>query len=115
MVPSAGATGLPGPGAGTAAPRRSLRHLSSPAKLRVAMVVTVVLGILLSLGGWFSVQRRSTAIDEAAASAQQLIRVQDVRVLVVEADSLAARAYLQGGQEDPAERLEYDESATGAS
>ena len=79
------------------------------------MVVTVVLAIVLSIGGWYSIQRRSTAIDDAAASAQQLIRVQDVRVLGVEVDSLAARAYLQGGQEDPAERLEYDESAAGAS
>ena len=79
------------------------------------MAITVVLGLLLSLGGWFAIQRRSTAIDDAAQAAQQLIRVQDVRVLVVQADSLAARAYLSGGQEDPAERAAYDESASGAS
>jgi len=92
-----------------------LRSASSPTKLRAATVVTVVLALVLSLGGWYSVQRRSTAIDDAAAAAQQLIRVQDVRVLVVEADSLASRAYLQGGQEVAAERQAYEDSAANAS
>jgi len=115
MVPTAGVSAAPGRGVGVVRSRFSLRTASSPTKLRAATVVTVVLALVLSLGGWYSVQRRSTAIDDAAAAAQQLIRVQDVRVLVVEADSLASRAYLQGGQEVAAERQAYEDSAANAS
>lgn len=75
----------------------------------------MLLAILLSLGGWYSVQRRSSAIDDAAAAARQLIGVQDVRVAVVQADSLASRAYLAGGQEDPAQRKAYEASSASAS
>lgn len=74
----------------------------------------MVLGILLSIAGWFSIQRRADAIDDASAAAAQLIRVQDVRVRIVEADSLASRAYLAGGQEDPDQRLAYDDRVAAA-
>lgn len=92
----------------------SLRGASSPTKLRAASLATAGLAILLSVVGFTSVGSRHSSIDAAAASAAQLIRVQDVRVLVVEADSLASRAYLVGGQEDPAQRVAYDQSLEAA-
>ena len=68
----------------------------------------------MSIGGWYSIDRRETAINDAAGAAEQLIRVQDVRVLVVQADSIASNAYLQGGQEQRAQREQYDDRIAGA-
>ena len=69
----------------------------------------MLVGLALSLGGWYAVDRRDTAISDAASAAAQLIQVQDVRVQVVQADSLASTAYLVGGQEDADQRTAYDE------
>ncbi len=80
----------------------------SPTRLRLAMALTVVAAIALSIGGWYSIDRRDTAIDDAARAAQQLIQVQDVRVQVVQADSIASTTYLVGGQEAAEQRAEYD-------
>ena len=113
MVPNPGATTLPGRPSSERLPRAGLLS-SSPAKLRAATTVTVVCALLLCLGGWWSIEQRAGAIDDAAAAARQLIRVQDVRVRVVEADSLASRAYLEGGQEDPEQRAAYDERVAAA-
>lgn len=86
----------------------ALRSADSPTKLRLAMAVTVLAALLLSIAGWYSIDRRDTAIDNAARAAEQLIQVQDVRVQVVQADSIASNAYLVGGQEAADQRAEYD-------
>jgi hypothetical protein len=86
----------------------ALRSADSPTRLRAAMAITVIAGLALSIGGWYSIDRRDTAIDAAARAAEQLIQVQDVRVQVVQADSIASNAYLVGGQEASDQRAEYD-------
>jgi hypothetical protein len=86
----------------------SLRHADSPTRLRLASAGTVLLAVLLAVVGFAAVDRRASAIDAAAGSAEQLIRVQDVRVLVTQADSLAANAYLQGKEETTEQRAAYD-------
>lgn len=91
------------------------RNADSPTQLRLATAVTVVAGLILSLGGWYAIDRRDTAIDDAAGAAAQLIQVQDVRVQLVQADSLASTAYLVGGQESPDARTQYDEHVAEAS
>lgn len=88
---------------------RAWRQADSPTRLRAASVVTVVLALLLSVVGYGAVQRRADAIDDAAAAAGQLIRVQEARVDLVEADSLASTAYLVGGLESRDDRVAYDE------
>ncbi len=102
---------------GVAAPatgRSWWRRADSPTRLRLASAVTVAAALMLSLAGWYAIDRRDTAIDDAAAAAAQLIDVQDVRVQVVQADSLASTAYLVGGQEAPERRAAYDESTAAA-
>lgn len=89
--------------------RVSWRAADSPTRLRLATAATVLVGIALSIGGWYAIDRRDTAIDDAAAAAAQLIQVQDVRVQVVQADSIASNAYLLGGQEAPELRAAYDD------
>jgi len=91
--------------------RRSLavRSGGSPARLRAAAAGTAAVAIVLALAGGWAVDRRADAMEGAAVAADQLIRVQDVRVLVVQADSLASSAYLVGGQEPAEQRARYDE------
>jgi hypothetical protein len=69
----------------------------------------VLFALALSIGGWYSIDRRETAINDAAGSAAQLIRIQDVRVLMTQADSIASNAYLQAGQESRDQREQYDD------
>jgi hypothetical protein len=92
-----------------------VRSGDSPTKLTLATALTVLCALALSIGGWYSIDRRESAIDDAAAAAQQLIRVQDVRVLVVQADSIASNAYLEDGQESRDQREQYDDRITSAS
>lgn len=91
--------------------RRSgaLRSADSPTQLRSATGVTVLLALGLTIVGWSAIGARTGAIDDAAEAAAQLIRVQDVRVLVVQADSLASNAYLADGQEPAEQRTAYDD------
>lgn len=95
--------------------RSFVRHADSPTKLRGASIGTAVLAILLAIGGFVSVQQRDDAIADTAASAGQLIRVQEVRVDLVEADALASTAYLVGGLESRDDRVAYDERIAAAS
>ncbi len=88
---------------------RSWRQADSPTRLRAASLVTAALAVLLSVVGFSAVQRRASAIDDATAAAGQLIRVQETRVDLVEADSLASTAYLVGGLESRDDRVAYDE------
>lgn len=92
-----------------------LRSGDSPTKLQAATALTVLCALALSIGGWYSIDRRETAINDAAGAAQQLIRVQDVRVLVVQADSIASNAYLEAGQETREQREQYDDRVATAS
>jgi hypothetical protein len=92
----------------------SLRHADSPTRLRLASAGTALLAVLLAVVGFAAIDRRANAIDAAAGSAEQLIRVQDVRVLVTQADSLAANAYLQGKEETPEQRAAYDDRIAAA-
>ena len=94
---------------------RSWRQADSPTRLRAASLLTAALGVLLSVVGFGAVQRRADAIDDASAAAGQLIRVQEVRVDVVEADALASTAYLVGGLESRDDRVAYDERIAAAS
>ena len=87
----------------------------TPTQLRVATAITVLCAVAVSIGGWYALDRRANAIDDAGAAAAQLVRVQEVRVLVVQADSLASTAYLRGGQELAEQRRLYDDSIAAAS
>lgn len=92
----------------------AISRADSPTRLRAASIGTAILAVLLAIGGFSSVRQRDSAIADAAAAAGQLIRVQEVRVDVVEADALASTAYLVGGLESRDDRVAYDERIAAA-
>ncbi|MEO5724357.1 MAG: hypothetical protein ABIQ39_16220, partial [Ilumatobacteraceae bacterium] len=80
---------------------------SSPLRLRTAVGLTALAAVLFGLLGAYGVNRRISAVDVVRHSADQLLSLQNIRVAVVQADSLASQSYLVGGQEDPAKRAAY--------
>jgi hypothetical protein len=95
--------------------RVAARRGSSPFRLRSLMGVTVVLAVVFALVGAYGVNRRRSEIDAARHSAAQLLTLQNIRVAVVQADSLASQAYLIGGDETLAERTAYLDQIAAAS
>ena len=55
------------------------------------------------------------AASRAAADADQVIRIQDLKVDLLRADALATNAFLVGGLEPNAQRAAYDDALAGAS
>jgi hypothetical protein len=79
----------------------------TPFRLRAALVATILFAVVFAVLGAYGVGKRQSSIDAANHAAGQLLQVQDIRVAVVQADSLASRLYLTGGAEDPQSRREY--------
>ena len=80
---------------------------STPARLRVWMVLTVVFAVALGVLGATGIGRRDDALGDARDAAAQLIDVQRVQVSLVGAAALATENYLRGGPEDAAQRAQY--------
>ncbi len=80
---------------------------STPARLRAWQVGTVVLAVVVGLLSALGVARHQADLREARLAADSLLRVQEIRVAAVSADSLASRAYLEGGQESAEARAAY--------
>ncbi len=83
------------------------QRTSTPSQLFAIRAALVVLVLLFGVLGAFGADRRSAALTRAELAAQQLIQVQEVRVGIVRADSIASSSYLVGGQEDPSQRAAY--------
>jgi len=85
-----------------------LRGGSTPARLRVWMICTMVVAVLFGVLGAFGVGRRDASLGDGAEAAAQLLAVQDVQVRLVNADSIARENYLRGGIEDAGKRATYE-------
>lgn len=80
---------------------------STPFRLRAALLATILFAVVFAVLGAYGVGKRRSSIDATNHAASQLLQLQDIRVAVVQADSLASRLYLTGGAEDPASRQAY--------
>lgn len=80
---------------------------STPFRLRLAVVVTVVVLLAFGAAANYGINRRATAVGDTRRAATQLLALQDIRVAIVKADAVASRSYLVGGEEPAAQRQEY--------
>lgn len=80
---------------------------STPAQLRLLMLVLAAVAILFAVVASVGVDRRDQALSSATDAAAELIDVQSVQVSIARADALASENYLRGGIEDPATRAAY--------
>jgi len=80
---------------------------STPFRLRMVLLVTMVVALVFAVLGAYGVGKRRSSIDATRHAASQLLDLQDIRVDLVKADSIASRLYLAGGAEDPLQRKLY--------
>ena len=80
---------------------------STPFRLRAVLLVTILFALVFAILGAYGVGKRRSSIDATRHAADQLLDLQDIRVNLVQADSIASRLYLTGGAEDPSQRQLY--------
>jgi hypothetical protein len=80
---------------------------TTPAKLRTLLFATVIASLVLSIVSWASMSARQAAIEDVGRGADRLILVQQIKVAVLRADSIASASYLIGGQERSDQRTAY--------
>lgn len=121
-----GASGDPGGGAAPDTTRGARRvaavraavgryFAGSPGELRRLALVAVVAALVAAAGGALALRERSAALDEAQASASQLVLLQGTRTDLVQAHADATNSFLRGGLEDPAQRADYERGVAEAS
>lgn len=76
--------------------------------MRVWSIAVAILAVVFGIVGSTAIANRATDLADARDAAAQLERLESVRTAVVEADSLAASAYLEGGLESPERRATYE-------
>ncbi|NQX28863.1 hypothetical protein HQQ81_16055 [Microbacteriaceae bacterium VKM Ac-2854] len=108
-LPAQTAPGAPAP-APAPAPNPQQRRRSTPAQLRILLVLSVVASILIGVFGMQAGSLQANAAGEARRQAAQLVAVQEVRNALVSADAIASNAFLVGGLEPIAQRADYDDT-----
>ncbi|WP_147381344.1 hypothetical protein [Nocardioides immobilis] len=72
----------------------------------IGMTVVLLFGLASALIQFLSYQSDGRAADDT----EQLVRVQEIQSSLLRADALATNAFLEGGDEDPEKRGEYDDT-----
>ncbi len=108
-------TAIAVPAAGSPAPtsgrlRNWLRGQVSgtPGRMRLVGAAASLAAILFGIVGATSLWSSSGSIDRAAANTDQIVRVQAIYADILRADADATNAFLVGGNEDPAQRADYE-------
>ncbi len=88
--------------------------VGTPGRLRIAGVAAVVACLVFGLGATGGLINRSDAITNARNHAAQLVRIQDIRSNLTQADAASTNAFLVGGLEPTDQRASYDAGIAGA-
>ncbi|NRG40456.1 hypothetical protein HRK28_05930 [Rathayibacter sp. VKM Ac-2835] len=88
---------------------------TTPRTLRLLLVLTALAAVLFGVFAQQAASLQARAAQEAREQAAQLIGVQDVRNLLVDANAIAANTFLVGGLEPAEQRQTYVDNLAGAS
>ncbi|TDX80922.1 hypothetical protein EDF35_0585 [Rathayibacter sp. PhB151] len=88
---------------------------TTPRTLRLLLVLTALAAVLFGVFGQQAASLQARAAQEAREQAAQLIGVQDVRNLLVDANAIAANTFLVGGLEPAEQRQTYVDNLADAS
>jgi hypothetical protein len=87
----------------------------TPGRLRLLAALAIAGCILFAVLGAIGLNRRASALTHAREDSAQLVRLQDIRTSLVEADAAATNAFLVGGLEPSATRAVYQDRLQHAS
>jgi hypothetical protein len=98
-------------------PRAAVRDFltGTPGRLRLLAALAIAGCILFAVLGAIGLNRRAGALTHARVDSAQLVRLQDIRTSLVEADAAATNAFLVGGLEPSAIRAVYQDRLQHAS
>lgn len=113
-LPTAGPPGRSSAGPARGEQRHGLVRTDTPGQMRMWSIAAAIVAALFGIIGSGVVADRSADLATARDSAAQLERLESVRTAVVEADSLASSAYLEGGLESPERRSTYEDRLNNA-
>ena len=88
---------------------------TTPRTLRLMLVLTALAAVLFGVFAQQAASLQSRAATEAREQAAQLVGVQDVRNLLVDANAIAANTFLVGGLEPADQRQRYVDNLAAAS
>ncbi|NQX15366.1 hypothetical protein [Rathayibacter sp. VKM Ac-2857] len=88
---------------------------TTPRTLRLLLVLTALAAVLFGVFAQQAASLQARAAEEARQQAAQLVGVQDVRNLLVDANAIAANTFLVGGLEPAEQRQTYVDNLAGAS
>ncbi|QHC59873.1 hypothetical protein [Rathayibacter sp. VKM Ac-2760] len=107
------------PPAPAAAPRRptllARATSTTPRTLRLLLVLTALAAVLFGVFAQQAGALQARAAAEAREQSAQLVGVQEVRNLLVDANAIAANTFLVGGLEPADQRQKYVDNLAGAS
>ena len=86
--------------------------MDTPRRLRRLSLAVVVLGIVTGLVGALTLLTLAYSLERAQQDTAQLIRVQQIQTNLLAADATATNAFLVGGLEPAAQRVQYDRALT---
>ena len=86
--------------------------MDTPSRLRLLSLGVVVLGVLTGLVGALVFSALAYSLARAEADTAQLVRVQQIETNLLIADATATNAFLVGGLEPAAQRVQYDSALT---
>jgi hypothetical protein len=87
----------------------------TPGRLRVVGGACVLACLVFALLGASAFQARAHALADARGDAAQLVRVQSIRIALVQADANATNAFLIGGLAPPELQASYEQGVAAAS
>lgn len=82
----------------------------TPGRMRSVGALVALACLLFGLVGAATLWSGSQALGRASASTEQIVRVQAIYADILRADADATNAFLVGGNEDPAQRADYEAS-----
>lgn len=85
-------------------------HADTPGRMRLWAIGVAIVCVVAGIVGSVAIGNLATDFGEAHDAATQLQRLETVRTAVVQADSAATAAYLEGGLESPTRRRSYEDS-----
>ena len=88
--------------------RAALSPRSTPGSFRLTATVVTALCAVCAVVAAAAIVARAGSLDAAGTEAQQLVDLQEIRTVTIEADAIAASSFLGGGEQAATQQADYE-------